>query len=220
MSGPLAPFGLVRPPIDPQRLATRILSERRFSERVTRPVAHTWWDTLWSWLADRWHQLMDAFGRSVHVSRGVTAAAGDLILVAIAILVIAVAARLLMQINRDYGSRTGAQPIAPRYAARDLYAQAIAAAAQRRYRQAIALVFRATLASLDMRHALDDVPSRTVNECRRDVRARAPRFAPAFDGIARLFTAVAYANAEPGETEWLQAREAYDATIGRGGDET
>ena len=219
MSAALRPFGLAQPPIDPQRLALRILSEKRFAQRVVRPVPHTWWDAVQSWLADRWHQLMDAFGRSVHVGRGATAALGDLVLVAVVILLVVVGARLLMQLSREYGTAAGARPLAFRFAAADLYARAIAAAGERRYDRAVTLLFRATLASLDMRHALDDVPSRTVNECRRDVRARAPRFAGAFDGIARLFTAVAYANAAAGEAEWAQAREIYESTFRRSFDE-
>lgn len=206
-------LGTPRPPHEPAALARRILSESRF--RVLVPVrrTHTWWDTVRQWLADRWDQFWDALSRHVHVGGGWSVAAGDVLIAAIILLVVFIIVRLLMSMAREPGGaatlRASALPV--HADPRELQTAALAAAQRGAYAVAIALLFQAALALLDARGLLRDDPARTVNECRSDVRLRAAHLSAPFDRVARLFTAAAYAEIRMSESQWAQAREAYDA---------
>ena len=169
----------------------------------------TWWDVLTAWLGDRWNQLIDAFAHRVHVGAKASIAAGDVILIAASVLVLVVLVRLIAGYVRDTAKTQGATLLSPHVAAEALYAQSIQAANQGEYAGAIALLFRAALAALDVRGVVHDDPSLTVNECRRQVRGSAPRFVVPFDTIARAFTSAVYAEALATPTQWNAAREAY-----------
>jgi hypothetical protein len=211
MNGPIAPFGLSNPPSDPRALAVRILSEPRFRERVFVPPKRMWWDWAWQWFTDRWNSLVDAFSRNVHVGKHLSAAIGDMLIVATIGLVGLACIRLAMRLVREQNAAGQSKPLESRATARELYAQALQAAEQGKYGPAIVLLFRSTLAALDVRHAVDDAPSHTVNECRRKVRQLAPQLSATFDSIARAFTAVAYAGAPAGQADWSAVRNLYDA---------
>lgn len=146
------------------------------------------------------------FGR-VHLHG--SAATGDVLLVVLVLVVIFVLVRLLMSAvrvgsaNAEYRAQ-GAPPDASA-----LHELSLAAAARGDYALAIVLLFRAALAALDVQGVVHDDPSRTVNECRRAVRAKAPPLAQDFDAIARPFTAVLYADEPVTEGQWRAALQAF-----------
>lgn len=147
------------------------------------------------------------FGR-VHIGR-VNAAAGDALLIALVLLVIVVLVRLLANAVRVGSIKEvdRVQSAAPGASA--LHEMSLSAAARGDYALAIVLLFRAALAALDVQGVVHDDPSRTVNECRRAVRAKAPTLAEHFDAIARPFTAVLYADQPVSEGQWRSALKAF-----------
>lgn len=205
-----------RPPADPHALARTILAEPRFRVRVA-PVRTAWWTPITKWLGDRWNQLVDAFTHHVKIGTGASIAIGDLLLIAVIALVVIVAVRLLMQYVREAAPADHARRLEPHASSEDLYAEAQRAAQHGEYARAIALLFSGALAALDVRGVVHDDPSRTVNECRREVRARAPQCSASFDIVARAFSAVVYADAPVSAEQWERARDAYQQVIGAAG---
>lgn len=210
MSAALLPsFGLQRPPQDPQRLARLVLSEPRFRVRIAH-VTPSPWAAFLQWLHDRWNDFARIFSHSVHVAPGVQIAGGDVLLGLCIVGVLAVAIRLGAQYVREFSPPAQQRRVEPRVAARGLYVRAGTAAEAGRWAEAIALLFAAALALLDVRGLLHDDPSRTVNECRRDVRASAPACSAAFDRIAQAFTAAAFAGTGATPETWAATRAAYE----------
>jgi predicted lipid-binding transport protein (Tim44 family) len=206
-------FGSQLPPSDPASLVRGILAQPRFRIQAAAPSGDTWWDILSRWLSDRWGKLMDAFSHNVHLGPGISAAIGDLLLIALVAVVIIVGVRLLLGMARESAASAALSASAlPEHAdARELYEAAQRAAQAGAYAIAIALVFRATLAALDALGALRDDPARTVNECRRDVRVRASRLSASFETIARAFTAAVYAEEGVTSELWRDVEIAYRA---------
>jgi hypothetical protein len=212
-------FGALHPAIEPHALAVQILSEHRFRIRVAPKPQKTWMDAAWQWLADRFASLVDAFSRSVHLGRAASVTIGDVAIALAVGIVIFACVRLAMQAAREQSASAAGVSLEARETARALYDRAVAAAAERRYAAAIAFLFRATLAALDMRHTIDDAPSHTVNECKSEVRARAAQLYAPFEHLARAFTAVAYAQSPASESEWSAARSIYETYFARRLDE-
>lgn len=156
---------------------------------------------------------MDAFSRHVHVGRGWSVAAGDILIAALIALVVIVAVRMLLTMARDAASPPGVQAseLPVHAGARELHAAARQAAERGAYAIAVALLFQAALALLDARGMLRDDPARTVNECRSDVRRRARSLAAPFDRLARIFTAAVYAEERMTAAHWSDAQDAYAA---------
>ncbi len=204
----LPAFGANAPPIDPRAAARLILAERRFAHR--NPLQQTtWWDRLGNWLGGEWDRFVQAFGHNVHVAPGVSVLFGDLLVAAAAILVIAVLVRLLSLYARERSDAAAAVPIAGRLTARTLYQQSVTAEANGRYALAVTLLFRASLAALDVRGVVHDDPSFTVNECRRQIGRGEQQFIAPFDALARIFSDVLYADTPVSRESWLEARRAY-----------
>lgn len=206
-------FGAQRPPVDPAAVARAILAQPRFRIQASASPAHTWWDALRQWIGERWSRLMDAFAHHVKLGPRASVAIGDVLIALLVLLVVVVSIRLLLGAAREtaHTSAPNVVPLERHASAAELWQAAQAAAAAGAYASAIALAFRAALAALDTRGVLRDDPSRTVNECRRDVRARAPRVCAAFDVIARTFTAAVYAEERIGAEHWIEVEKAYRA---------
>ena len=208
MNGGLPPYGSARPALDPAAVARSVLAQPRFRIQVEAPAHRTWWDALHDWLGDRWNDLMQLLSRNVHVGTKTGAAFGDILLVALVALVVIVAVRLLWNTVRvgtvrDMPARPGAHEDAA-----TLHARSLAAAERGDYAHAILLLFRAALAALDIQGLLYDDPSRTVNECRREVRAKAPALAAPFDAIALPFADALYGDRTITQAQWRAACEA------------
>lgn len=205
-------LGVKPPPHDPAALAREILSQPRFRVRVSAPQERPWWDAIRRWLADRWSDLANAFAQHVHFGRTAGIATGDVLIVLAIALVVVILVRLLLGVTREnlaaHGSVT---QLAHRAGASALHAAACETAREGAYAAAIALLFRAALERLDARGLLRDDPARTVNQCRRDVRARASRLSAPFDSIARTFTAAVYAEDRITPAHWSEAEDAYRA---------
>jgi len=216
----LAPFGAHRPPHDPRRLAESILAQPRFRMRVSAPVRRTWWDALTGWLGDRWHQLLHSFARSVHISPSAGMAFGDLLIAVAAGVVVVAVIRLLARYAPEHVAvllpieRGGAR----RADAQTLYERALQAARSGDHRAAIALLFRAALAALDLHGIVRDEASFTVNECRASVRRAEPHLAATFDDLARVFSAALYAEAKVTSEQFVSARDACGAIMRESGD--
>lgn len=204
----LPPFGSFVPRADPQHAARAILSQARFRIAVAAPARRTWWDAFRDWLGARWRDLMHALFGRVHIGRA-DAAFGDVLLIALVLVVIVVLARLLMGAVRVGTARAEYRPADAAPDAGALHELSVTAAARGDYALAIVLLFRAALAALDVQGVVHDDPSRTVNECRRAVRAKAPPLAADFDAIARPFTAVLYAGQPVTEVQWRSALQAF-----------
>jgi len=147
------------------------------------------------------------FGR-VHIGAP-GPAIGDVLLIALVLVVIVVLVRLLMGAVRIGTAKTAYAAAQNAPDAGVLHELSLTAAARGDYSLAIVLLFRAALAALDVQGVVHDEPSRTVNECRRAVRAKAPPLAEAFDAIARPFTAVLYAEQPVTEGQWRSALQAF-----------
>lgn len=208
---PPAPLGTQTPPHDPAALARAILAQPRFRIHLAQPP-RTWWDVLHDWLRDHWNQLVQALSRNVHIGAKASVALGD-VLVAVAIcLVVVVGVRLLRSIARESAGAGQSSSALPEHAdPAVLHAAAVRAAQRAEYAIAIGLEFRAALGVLDARGILRDDPARTVNECRRDVRARAWQLSAPFDAIARAFTAAVYAEDRVTAEDWSEVERAYAA---------
>ncbi len=199
------------PPRDPSGLAREILSQPRFRVRI-HATPHTWLDWLRQWLSDRWSQLLDVFSHHVHLGARATIAAGDLLIAAVTLVVVIAGVRLLLGMARESASNARAASALPVHGdPRTLYVRAQAAAQREAYSAAIALLFQACLAQLDARGILRDHPSRTVNECRADVREHVTKLSEPFDVISRAFTAAVYAEEGATADAWGDADRAYAA---------
>lgn len=192
----------------------RIVAERRFRVHI-RGSSAGWWDVFWHRVDDFFGALIRAFSHSVPVAPGVSAALGDLLIIAAAAAVLVFGVRLALRSAREYGRAAPLDPAVRELSARALYSAALRAASTGSYAAAIVLLFRSALAAMEMQHVLDDVPSRTVNEWRREVRRSAPALSGAFDSIASAFTSVAYAGSPATETQWKNARDAFADSFGR-----
>lgn len=204
-------FGAQAPGHDPQTLAREILAQSRFRIRVQPAPARTWWGALRDWLGDRWNQLIDAFAHHVRLGEHASVAVGDVLLALIVALIIIVLVRLLLGMAREneFASGVAVSALEPHADSAALHAESQAAAQRGEYALAVALLYRAVLAVLDARGLLRDDLARTVNECRRDVRRRAPRLSAPFDRIARAFTAAVYAEDRVSGEQWSDAHAAY-----------
>ncbi len=207
--GTLPTFGTQRPPVDPHVLARQILAEPRFRMHVGAASGKTWWDVVSEWLGARWTQLIEAFAQHVHMNAKAGAAAGDALLLIAVALVLITAIRLFANAARD--RQIGGARVVPRSrpSADALFAQSESAARSGDYAHAVAILFRAAMVVLAVRGAVRDDPSRTVNECRRELACSAPKFQSSFDALAAIFTATLYAGVTPAASQWNGAREAF-----------
>ncbi len=210
---PFAPFGARLPPRAPEALAREILSQARFRVRLAAPQ-RTWWDAVQGWIGAEWNRLVDAFAHHVRIGAGTSIAFGDLLVAAIVAIIAIVTVRLLLGMVRESSGRGPARAPAHAHAsAHALHAFALQAAERGAYDTAVALLFNAALTALDARGVLRDDPARTVKECTRDVRARVPRAAFAFEVLARGFTAAVYAEDRVTPQHWADAERAYAAFV-------
>lgn len=176
-------------------------------DAAAAPPAQTWWERLWSWLGDRWNALMSALFGHARVNPRVAGAVGDIVIALLVLAVAAAAVRILIVYGRR-GQRPGlVRALDSAADAATLYAMAVDRAERGEFAAASQLLFRATLALLDVRGTLRDDASATVGEIRRRLPAR--DVASAFDAIARLFVAGTYAERPLDAAQWERARDAY-----------
>lgn len=176
-------------------------------DAVAAPRAKTWWERLMDWLGDRWNALINAlFGRA-RVNPKVAGAVGDIVIALLVLAVAAAAVRIVVVYGRRSRRAGSVRALAPDADAATLYAMAAKRADRGEFAAASQLLFRATLALLDVRGTLRDDASATVGEIRRRLPAR--DVVSAFDAIARLFVAGTYAERPLDAAQWERARDAY-----------
>jgi hypothetical protein len=169
-----------------------------------------WWLRTWHWIAGLWQKFWQAFFRRVHVGREAVASIGDVLLVAVVLLLIFVVVRLLMNLQLTRSAlRSSSEPLAERPAPGALYNQACNAANRGEYGNAALLLFAATIALLDRHGAVDATSSATVGDLRRELRAYNAVMIESFDAVATPFAQKAYADRAVDEPQWHRAHDAY-----------
>ena len=201
-----------------QALAQRELSipGRYQSPAARAPVEREpWWLRAWDWIAGRLQKFWQAFFRRVHVGREAAASIGDVLLVAVALLLILVVVRLLLNLQpARAASRASSESLVEQATPGVLYEQACTAANRGDYGNAALLLFAAMVALLDRHGAMDANSSATVGDLRRELRARNAAIVESFDAVAGPFVQKAYADRAVDEPQWKRANDAYLALSG------
>ncbi len=100
--------------------------------------------------------------------------------------------RFAPTMSRDPGVRGDGTTVDERRTARDWAAEADAAAAEGRWRDAMRCRYRALIARLAERGVIEEIPGRTAGEYRRDVHLSLPSASTAFGEATDLFEAAWY----------------------------
>lgn len=91
----------------------------------------------------------------------------------------------------------------------DLYGRGLAHAARGEYSEAIAALFKASLAVFDRGGAIAYDASRTAGEYRRLVMRVVRPASSHFDALAAIFSFITYGERTPSEQDWSDARSAF-----------
>ncbi|HEY1866883.1 MAG TPA: DUF4129 domain-containing protein [Candidatus Cybelea sp.] len=174
------------------------------------PAGEPWWLRVWDWLADRWQQFWSALFGHVHVGSAQAASIGDVLLVAVGMLLVYVLIRLLRDLQFARQSATAhVETLAEAPSPRVLYNDAVDAASRGDYGTAALLLFTAMVLLLDRRHAIALTKSATVGDLRRALRAGSGALVAPFDAVAGPFVQRAYAERPISETQWKSAQQAF-----------
>jgi hypothetical protein len=171
-----------------------------------QPPAPTWWDRFVGWARDRWNAVWRALFGRLRISANAVTVAGDVVIAVLVFIVAAAAVRLIALFGRRR-SVVDVHPLVPKADAAQLYAAAAQRADRGEYAIAARLLFRATLALLDVRGTVRDDASATVGDIRRRLPER--EIVPAFDAVAAAFVAGTYAERPLDAAQWQRARDAY-----------
>ncbi|MBC5805871.1 MAG: DUF4129 domain-containing protein [Candidatus Eremiobacter antarcticus] len=140
---------------------------------------------------------------------------GELIAGAFVLALLAAAVYVTAGLLRSVRTRRGRQHtalgavLAAPIDADDLYRRGLAHAARGEYAEAIAALFKASLACLDRGGAIAYDASRTAGEYRRLVMRVLRPASSHFDALAAIFSFIAYAERTPSEQDWSEARAAF-----------
>jgi hypothetical protein len=208
------------PPRDLRALAQHELTIPGRYQLMSSPTAappESFWSRAWSWLYTRWLQLMHALFARVHVGDRTVMSLGDGLLVLVGLLLLAVAVRLLrnLQLVRA-GSGLAHEPLAAPLDPQSLYDDARRAANAGDYGSAALLLFAATVVLLDRRGAVEGSHSATVGDLRRELRTNDAALVSPFDAIAAPFVQKAYAERPVGAREWGRASDAFATLLQSG----
>ncbi|MBV8372792.1 MAG: DUF4129 domain-containing protein [Candidatus Eremiobacteraeota bacterium] len=205
-----APAPLSTPPPNLHALAATELTtpgRYRLTTALAPPSSPSIWLRLWSWLQDRFADLWRATYGRTHLGRGTAMAIGDVLIAAVALIVLFVAVRMLANLIVERRA-TRAEPLESQDDARALYASACERARAGDYGLASRLLFAATVATLANRGLVRDDRSATVGEFRRTLGNERSLVA-AFDTVASAFVTSAYAEKPVEAPQWERARDAY-----------
>ena len=174
----------------------------------------SWVSKLLHWLGDAFNRFIDLLTSHVHVSKAGATAFGDLLILGGVLVVTLMLARLFMVLQFDSGHIGDAESLLPARNAQAIARAAVAFAASGDYAHAIRTLLAAAVVLLDLRGAVIDDESATINQLRRELRARGSIAEAPFAEIARVYTAVAYAESGVDEAMWRRAHEAYTQMSG------
>ena len=200
-----------RPPVDlVQAVRAELATPGCYHLAPPRAVRRSWLEMLFGWLADRYTQFVHALSAHLHVGARGLSLAGDVIIVACVIVLGVVAARLLIALQLERSRASEAVPLGSGRSAFALSQSAAAAAASGEYNRAVRLLFAAAVTLLDLRGVLHDDASATIDELRRELRARNAAADAPFAEIATVYAATAYAERPADSVSWERARARYD----------
>jgi len=196
---------------DPALLARTVLSDPRFRphgvapHHVQSPV-----ERALEWLRTTWQHLIDNVARQVHVSRGTTNVAGEILLALLVIGVLAVIARLLLSISRESATAQTTLVLSTQAQnAAELFTEANSLAALKNYGKAAVTLYRAALALLSERGVIPESASSTVGDVQRALRRSDRDAYTGFVPIARRFSDAAYAEQVLDADAWRDALASY-----------
>lgn len=199
------------PPHDLVRaVRAELATPGRYHLETPHGVHRSWLAIAFAWLAQRYSDFVHALAARVHVGPRGVSLFGDLIVVACVVIIGIVGARLLIALQIERSQRAQARALTPARSAVAFVRRAREAAELGDYSKAVRLLFAAAVTLLDLRGVVHDDASATINELRREVRARGESVELPFVEIARVYTAAAYAEESLDARSFDQAVEAYD----------
>jgi hypothetical protein len=201
------------PPVDIVRAVREELATpgRYHFGHVQSAVQGSWLQLLWNRFTNFAASVLRTLFAHLHVGSREASMFGDVLVVLSLLIVAGVLAAALIALR-------GWQPNVTRYrfepqrrrSSENILRDATQAAAGGEFARAVRLLFRASVVLLAERGLVTDRQSATVNELRRNVRAEGAASRPAFDTVAAVFTAAAYAQRDVDARAWEEARAAYD----------
>jgi hypothetical protein len=201
----------VAPPPNLRELAARELATpgRYHLSNLTAPPQTPVWMRALTWLRDRWVDLWQAVYGHAHLGRGTAIVIGDVLVMAVVLVIAFVGLRLMTTVVLERRRRSASsEPLAPAHDAAAMYAAACDHARQGDYTRASRLLFAATVAVLSRRGLVHDDRSATVGEFRRALRADDVLVA-SFDAVSSAFVTSAYAERPVRPSQWERARAAF-----------
>lgn len=166
-------------------------------------------EEIWRWVAAHWHAFWENLLRHFPVSRGGATLIGDAVVIVCLLAAVFVAVQLLIRLELESAQRAPSVPLRAPRNAQSFAIAAAQAAAEGDFTRAVRLLFIAAVTLLDLRGVVRDERSATINELRREVRARDAQLEPPFITLARAYTSAAYAEEPLGQDAWARAQDAY-----------
>ena len=183
----------------------RSLAEEILSRPEYQPPAEAWWQTALDWVQERFARLLGTL-----VGGGTGQVVGWVVVVVVLAAVAFVVYRLV---------RGGAPPAreaasaarVEREPAVDWQAEAARLEADGRWREGLRARYRALVARLGRRGAIDPAAARTTGDHRAEVAGRAPAASAEFDAAAELFDRAWYGGRATGPEESRRFAELAEA---------
>lgn len=150
----------------------------------------------------------------MHVGKEEAAGFGDVLLAIVGLALLVALVRLLrnLQLARS-ASRQKSEPLDEPSSPQALYNEACDLAARGEYGAAALVLFAATVALLVRQGVVDGMPSATVGDLLRQLRASDAGFAPEFNAVAAPFVQKAYADRPVHAAQWQRADSAFVALL-------
>jgi len=199
---------------DVEAAVKSILAEPAYRVGATKPAQpqrESLWERILDWIMTKLAQLFGGLAQATQKVPLLGTLLGYAIIAAAVAGLVFVGFRIARGLtSRRVAAAGGIGDALPVDAnADELYALARDHARDGNAAPAVALLYQAALVLLDRVDRVEYDPSRTPGEYRRLVRRKAQLIADAFDALARLFVAVAFARARAGAEEWERADAAY-----------
>lgn len=176
----------------------------------THVVTHrSWLQIIFAWIVDRYRAFEHALAAHVKIGPAGVSLFGDVLIAVMALTLAYVGARLLLSVQAERLARAQVLELDSSRSASAVARAAADAADAGEYARAIRLLFAAGVTLLDLRGAIDDDASATVNDLRRALATRESQTQEAFGILARAYTAAAYAEVPVSAQTWNDVHDAY-----------
>jgi len=195
-----------------QELST--LGRYRLTLAPAQVLPVPWWRRAWDWIAGRWDDLWRSIATRAHVGERAANAIGYALLALVGLMLLAVAARLVRNMQRSRrGRRSTAEPLEAAPDPDALYREACDFANQGEFGNAALRLFAAAVAALSRRGVIAATPSATIGDLRAALRRKRAPLVPAFDAVVAPFVQTAYAERPIDAPQWQAAAAAFDAFL-------